>query len=447
MVNRYQQYKDSGVEWLGDVPAHWKVTRLINRVENRTGGDWGEDPESDVIDHVVLPVIRVQDIEKEYEINIDNLTQRKIKSSKIINRLINVNSLLIEKSGGGEKQNVGRVAIPSQIEFPAICSNFMEKLDFDRKVSTRFFNYLFHSLYNQNLNNPYVQQTTGIQNINSTYYLYTRVAYPSTSEQTSIANYLDQATAKIDSVISLKQQQLVKLEQYRKSKIHECVTKGLNPKAPMKDSGIEWIGLVPEHWKVEKLKYLTSLIIDGTHFTPNYLDNEDGIPFFRVTDIQTDEIEYSRLKKISQEEYIELNRRCNPEKGDLLLSKNGTIGITKVVTWDYPFSLFVSLCLIKPLEKLNVNYLDYLFKCGFFEQQISDSSKATTVTNLHLEMIKDFSLLKPPIIEQSEIVAHLDSFLESFKLEKSIIEQQILKLQQYRKSLIHECVTGKRKVA
>lgn len=435
-MNKYLQYKDSGIPEIGNVPEHWKKDKIARIVEfSASGGTPTSNNESYYNGNIVwvqtgeLNDTDIFDTEKK-------LTEEGYAASSA--KKFQPDTLLIAMYGA----TIGKLGI-LKVEAAtnqACCALYFKK----GKWNTKYFFYYFLSIREKLIRNSY---GGGQSNINQEVIKQETLFLPGLDEQTAIANYLDQATAKIDSVISLKQQQLAKLEQYRKSKIHECVTKGVNPKAPMKDSGIEWIGLVPEHWKVEKLKYLTSLIIDGTHFTPNYLDNEDGIPFFRVTDIQTDEIEYSRLKKISQEEYIELNRRCNPEKGDLLLSKNGTIGITKVVTWDYPFSLFVSLCLIKPLEKLNVNFLDYLFKCGFFEQQISDSSKATTVTNLHLEMIKDFSLLKPPIIEQSEIVAHLDSFLESFKLEKSIIEQQILKLQQYRKSLIHECVTGKRKIA
>lgn len=442
MVNRYQQYKESGIEWLEEIPSTWKVDKLKNYCDIFASNvdKKSDEGEAEVKLCNYVDVYKNEVINRSIEFMVATATRSEIDKFSL-----RLNDILITKDS----------ETPDDIAVPAIVKETIDNLIAGYHLSIiRCINkfepdFLIWVLRDLSIATQFHREAVGITRFGlaSRHFKNGIIAFPDRSEQTAIANYLDQATAKIDSVISLKQQQLAKLEQYRKSKIHECVTKGVNPKAPMKDSGIEWIGLVPEHWKVEKLKYLTSLIIDGTHFTPNYLDNEDGIPFFRVTDIQTDEIEYSRLKKISQEEYIELNRRCNPEKGDLLLSKNGTIGITKVVTWDYPFSLFVSLCLIKPLEKLNVNFLDYLFKCGFFEQQISDSSKATTVTNLHLEMIKDFSLLKPPIIEQSEIVAHLDSFLESFKLEKSIIEQQILKLQQYRKSLIHECVTGKRKIA
>jgi type I restriction enzyme S subunit len=207
------------------------------------------------------------------------------------------------------------------------------------------------------------------------------------------------------------------------------------------DSGIDWIGEVPKHWKMEKLKYVTNLIIDGTHFTPDYIDSDDGIAFLRVTDIQTEFIDLNRIKRISFEEHCQLNKRCNPEKGDLLLSKNGTIGLTKVVDWDFPCSLFVSLCLIKPMKKIEVKYLNHLFIGGFFEQQISDGSKATTVTNLHLEKIKEFKLLFPSKPEQTAIAAYLDKACADIDRVVEIKRKQLDNLQQQLKSIIHHAVT------
>ena len=112
-----------------------------------------------------------------------------------------------------------------------------------------------------------------------------------------------------------------------------------------KDSGVEWLGKIPSHWKVKKVKYVTKEIIDGAHHTPNYIDK--GIPFLRVTDIsQTKKINFGQTKQISLKEHLSLCKRAKASKGDILLSKNGTIGITKVIDWDFEFSFFVSLCLI-----------------------------------------------------------------------------------------------------
>ena len=194
------------------------------------------------------------------------------------------------------------------------------------------------------------------------------IPLPQKQEQTKIATFLDRETKKIDRLIE-KQQQLIKLlQEKRQAVISHAVTKGLanlsgtnlnvggydggpkgermdsasKPKIKMKESGVEWLGGIPEHWIVSRLKYLTKLIIDGAHFTPTYVG--EGVPFLRVTDLHNDVIDRAKVKYIPLDEHEQLIKRCKPKKGDLLLSKNGTIGLTKIVSWDWEFSIFVHCC-------------------------------------------------------------------------------------------------------
>ena len=178
------------------------------------------------------------------------------------------------------------------------------------------------------------------------------------------------------------------------------------------------LGNIPEDWDVKPLDVLTSQIIDGTHLTPKYM--EMGVPFLRVTDIQDTEIDFSKIKFISVEEHNFLTRRCKPENGDLLLSKNGTIGIPKIVTWDWEFSIFVSLALLKPRKRLlNVNFLEQFFKSTYLNEQIQKRSKQGTVTNLHLEEIREFLIPVPPTLPEQEAIAEAlsdaDAFIESLE--------------------------------
>jgi type I restriction enzyme S subunit len=229
------EYIKSDIPWIGEYPKHWKVFRIRQRVENVVGGEWGNDPDSDDTEGSrEIVVLRVADFDGIY-LNYDNITVRRVKETKIPNRLISGNCLIMEKSGGGEKQLVGRVAEAKDLPFEAITSNFIAKLEFDTKVDSHFMNYVFHNLYNSNVNFPFVQQTTGIQNINSTYYLNTKIAFPPKDEQIVIAVYLDKVCKDIDKVIELKfgkskaddesnNNQISALLQYKKSLIHEVVT-------------------------------------------------------------------------------------------------------------------------------------------------------------------------------------------------------------------------------
>lgn len=202
------------------------------------------------------------------------------------------------------------------------------------------------------------------------------------------------------------------------------------------------IAIIPDDWNVELLSGLTTKIIDGTHYTPKYTNF--GVPFLRVTDIQLPEIDLDVVKHISQEEHTILNRRCNPEVGDLLVSKNGTIGIPKVVSWDWAFSIFVSLALLKLKPKLlSANYLEQFFKSGVLHLQIRQRSKQGAVTNLHLEEIREFLIPLPPTKAEQEVIAEAlsdaDALIES-------LEQLVAKKRQIKQGAMQELLTGKKRL-
>lgn len=161
----------------------------------------------------------------------------------------------------------------------------------------------------------------------------------------------------------------------------------------------------------KSLKEVTLKITDGAHFTPTYADS--GIPFLRVTDINRDKVNWSLVKHIPLEEHQELIKRCRPEKGDVLYSKNGTIGVPKLIDWDQEFSIFVSLCLIKPDPKfLRGRYLYSFLQTPLALKQATQKAKSATVTNLHLVEIKEIKLPVPSLAVQDEWINFVAKFNE-----------------------------------
>ena len=143
-------------------------------------------------------------------------------------------------------------------------------------------------------------------------------------------------------------------------------------------------------------------------------------------------------------EHKELNKRCNPEKNDVLLSKNGTIGITKVIDWDWAFSIFVSLCLIKlKRDKIDPRFFCFLFGSNVVDQQITEGCKQTSVINLHLDKIKELLVILPPISEQKNITTFLDTATQKIDAHIEKIQTSINLLTEYRSALITAAVTGK----
>lgn len=440
-MRRYESYKDSGIDWLGEIPAHWEVKRskFVNKIYN---GDSLNDNQkskyqSDNLQH--LAYISSKDINLNYS-TIDYNNGIRIYDYQNFKVAPNNTSLIcIEGGSAGRK-----IAFTNE----AVC--FVNKLACVTTLYPVNSKFVYYSLKGSLFQTQFANAISGliggvsISALNG--FLFT---IPSIDEQHAISLFLDQKCAKIDALISVKEKQIELLKERRQAVIHEAVTKGINPNVKLKDSGIDWIGEIPEHWEVVRLKYITTKIVDGAHFTPTYVDS--GIPFLRVTDLSKSgidrKIDWNNVKFIPLKEHKELIKRANPEVGDILLSKNGTIGLTRVIDWEEEFSFFVSLCLIKPVKKLSPSYFEFFFNCPLVDRQINDSSSRTSVTNLHLEKIKELTINLPPNSEQQEIVSYLDK--QTFSIDKAIIQkqEQIQKLKEYKQSLINEVVTGKVRVS
>lgn len=220
----------------------------------------------------------------------------------------------------------------------------------------------------------------------------------------------------------------------------------INKYPPYKEymnSPSRWFGNIPKEWVTTKLKYISNQIVDGTHSTPNYI--EKGVPFLRVTDITKAKgkyIDYEEVKYISFEEHNILKQRCFPKKNDLLLSKNGTIGITRVVDWEDEFSIFVSLCLIKlKIDRVNPYFIDFIFQSDIISQQLNYGGKKSTITNLHLDKIKELEFVLPPLSEQRKIVYYLNVKVNELDNLIKSKEKMIVILEEKCQAMITEAVT------
>lgn len=417
----YPTYKDSGVEWLGKIPEHWEVKKL-KYISYLT---MGQSPSSDDYNHEGYgsPFLQgnAEFGNRHPQAKIFCATVNKYAEKGDI--LISVRAPVGALNEADTRYGIGR----------GLCSIR------PRDIIIRQFAWYLIQVVKVELNFLSTGSTyeavavTDISNLSC--------LLPPLHEQQKIAEFLDQETSKIDKLITKKERLIELLKEKRTALISHAVTKGLNPDVPMKDSGVEWLGKIPEHWKVKRLKFLTRQIIDGTHFTPTYA--VEGVPFLRVTDIQESVINFEQVKLIPESEHKELIKRCNPEKGDLLLSKNGTIGVPRIVDWNHKFSIFVSLCLIKVRKLLSVHYSYYFFLSHEIKSQMSYGTKTNTVMNLHLDKIREFIFTFPPLPEQQKIAQFLDR--ETSKIDNLITKTRtsIDHLKEYRTALISAAVTGK----
>lgn len=325
----------------------------------------------------------------------------------------------------------GTINKPQFMEKPFWTIDTLFYTDIDTKLAwPKFVYYLFQSIdwYKYN-------EATGVPSLSATNIANIKQPLPPLNQQQKIAEIL----SIVDKQIEETDQLIVKTTELKKGLLQKLMTKGIGHTNFQETD----IGKIPVTWEVGTLHELVDKVTDGAHKTPKY--TTDGIPFLRVTDIQKKDIDWNNTKYISVEEHLELKKRCNPDKGDILLSKNGTIGLVKYINWDREFSIFVSLCLIKTKKNctfLIPEFLTYFISSEVAQKQFKNSSKQGTVTNLHLVEIKQLMVPLPSIKEQQKIVQIISSVDDQIE----IFEQERQKYRELKQGLMQQLLTGKLRV-
>lgn len=272
------------------------------------------------------------------------------------------------------------------------------------------------------------------------------IAVPPKKEQKAIADFIDKECARIDSIAADLEKQIALLQQYKKSLITETVTKGLDKSVPMKDSGVEWTSKIPCHWEIKRFKYLCEYITDGSHFSPEMTD--EGYPYITAADVKGVGLDYDAAKKISQQDFISLQKAgCQPRKGDVLLVKDGaTTGRIGMVTSEKPCVVLSSVAILRAPDNMDARYLRYLMESDFVQAQIQASMAGSAMPRTVLSKIINYWGIICPKEEQKEICDFLDrkcGYIETV-IETKQVQQSTI--QQHKKSLIYEYVTGKKRV-
>lgn len=443
----YPEYKDSGINGLGEIPHHWIVMQLKRTVDRCANGIWGSEPKEDGEDTIVL---RVADFDRpRLSLKVDGYTYRKIDDSEKKSRSLKYGDLLLEKSGGGEKTLVGQVVIFDK-NFEAVTSNFVAKMTPLAGINSRFLNYVFSRFYSDNINYCSIKQNTGIQNLDSSSYLAEKFGFPPEIEQQKIASFLDHETAKIDTLIE-KQQQLIKLlKEKRQAVISHAVTKGLNPNAPMRDSGVEWLGEVPEHWEVCKLKHIIAALDSGVSVNAGDVPAQSGeLGVLKTSCVYTQNFRVLENKTVVQEEYNRV--KCPIRKGAIIISRMNTpelVGASAYVDVEYP-NIFLPDRLWQTVFKdetaLSSKFIAYFMMIKGFKNQISLAAEgaSSSMQNIAKGDYLAINIAFPELAEQITIVEHIEKMISDFHELEKRATLAIELSQERRTALISAAVTGK----
>lgn len=441
-MQTYDKYKDSGVEWAGDIPFSWNRFRIKFALSNSNAGVWGDDEKGDEND---IACFRVADFDYIHGcLRFDKLTYRNIEKKQLENRELHRGDLLIEKSGGGDATPVGRV-VRFNFEDRATCSNFVNFVSMRDNYDSNFFYYYFNAIYSNKENMLYFNQTTGIQNLKIGEYLGQLIYLPSYQEQQSISSYLDKKCADIDKVIATQQRRIELLQELKQSTITHAVTRGLNPNVKMKDSGVEWIGEVPEHWNTLRLRFVCEL---RNGYTPSKANpdfwSEGTIPWYRMEDIRESGRRLNEAKQYITESAIKGGGLF--EAGSFIMATTATIGEHAVLIVDsLANQQFTNLKIRKSLSHSDFNafFFQYLF---VVDDYCKTTTKTATFPAVNMEDLKNFIVCIPPLDEQKIILTYLDKRCAELDSSISKAQKEIDLLQEYKQALITEVVTGKRKV-
>ena len=440
----YPKYRPSGVEWLGEVPEHWEVKPIKHATHRPVGGTWGDDPgTSNKGDCLVC--IRVADFDRSTRVVSDNAsTLRAVEPSHRRRRLLLPGDLLIEKSGGGDRQPVGFVAIFENTAQKAVCSNFVARLSVKKALVPRFWMYCHMVLYENELNRLAIKQTTGIQNLDLRIYLDTLFCYPPFQEQICIVEYLRRKTAKIDALIRQKEALVEGLEEYRTALISRTVTHGLppnearkaglDPHPKLKPSGLEWLGEVPEHWRKKRVKDLFDKMERPVR------ECDDVVTCFRDGNVT---LRKNRREKGFTESIKEAGYQ-GIRKGDLVVhTMDAFAGAVGVSDSDGKGTPVYVVCRARP--HANAPFFAYLIR------EMARRGWIQALTRGVRERSSDFRYRElgvqwvavPPLDEQEAIVSYLDR--ETTKIDRvtDLARQDIDLLREYRTRLISDVVTGK----
>jgi len=434
-MNPYSSYKDSGVEWIGEIPSHWDKIKVkfISKVFG------GSTPKSSVEDYWggEIKWITPTDIgkvkeEKFLQSTERNITEKGLNSSGC--SIIPKGSVVVTNRGP-----IGNVIIPT---FDFTTNQGCKSIICDESFSSDFSYYLLK--VSQNVLESLGKGTTFME-LSTTSLKNYEIPHPTHQEQTQIVSFLDTKTQKIDELIEKTEQKIELLKEKRTSLINHCVTKGLNPNVEMKDSGVEWIGEIPRKWNLISLKHLVSTkITDGPHETPEFVD--EGIPFLSVESVQDNKLNFNRKRGfITEETHKEYSKKCKPQRDDVFLVKSGsTTGKSTIVETDEEFNIWSPLCLIRSdKSKVTPRFTFTSLQSFYFRRFVELGWSFGTQPNIGMGVIENIRIIVPPLSEQTQIVKYLDEQTQKIDSTVEKESQRIELLKEYRQSLISEVVTGK----
>jgi type I restriction enzyme S subunit len=422
----YPKYKESGVEWLGRVPEHWELCRSDAVLGTCRSTISPEALAGTTVFHYSIPVVQLTgDGQLEDGSEID--------SGKLV---VTEPQVLVSKLNPRK----GTVCIARPQEVLTVCSSEFVPL-LPRRAAIRFVWYLVQSEnYRTRLESLVESATKSHQRAAPSDICRVQWAFPPNEEQELISAFLDQETAKIDALIAEQQRLIELLQEKRQAVISHAVTKGLNPDAPMKDSGIEWLGEVPEHWSLKRLKHVSPYLTVGIVVNPSSYVADEGLPFIYGGDIREGVVDWANSRRISPDSSAG-QAKTRLRKGDLLMVRVGAPGVTAVVPFECEGGNCASVMLIRQGE-FSSDWLCSVLNTRIVRFQVEVVQYGAAQEQFNISHAVNFWTPVPPRLEQDAIAERLSSTNKETDSLIAAADEAITLLQERRSALISAAVTG-----
>ena len=430
----YPAYKDSGVSWLGEVPAHWEVRRLkLLLTQPITDG----------------PHLTPQFLESGVPfLSVDGIQQGELvfKDCRYISA--EDHAEFSKKAAPrrddillGKAASTGKIA-RVKVDFPFNIWSPLALIRTDlRETQPTFLEYALKDVAAQAQIETFCTLNTQ-KNISMDDISKLRLALPPLPEQTAIARFLDHADRRIRRYIRAKQKLSALLEEQKQAIIHQAVTRGIDPEVTLKPTGNPWFPKVPVRWDVMPMRRVIMRSADGPHHSPDYLDQ--GVPFLSARNIKVDRWSLEDVKFISPSDYDTFCQRVKPEVGDVLYTKGGTTGVARAVDLDYPFQVWVHVAVLKPRKaRVLPRYLAATLNTPRCYEQSQLFTRGATNQDLGLGRMKEIVLPVPPLSDQADIIERIVAIEEKIGRGIQAARRHIGLLHEYRTRLIADVVTGK----
>ncbi|EHU2374301.1 restriction endonuclease subunit S [Acinetobacter baumannii] len=409
---KYAEYQDSGIEWLGEIPNSWQVKKLKYLCKVTTGN---KDTVNAVEDGKYPFFVRSQTVERINSIGAD------------------CEAVLTAGDGVG----VGKVYHYYKGKFDFHQRVYM-LYDFGDVIGRFVYYYLSSNFYKVALEG---NAKSTVDSLRLPQFLNFAFSLPTIKEQDWIVDFLDHETAKIDTLIAKQEKLIELLKEKRQAVISHAVTKGLNPNVPMKDSGVEWLGEVPEHWNMAPVRRYLVEHRQGYYTTESYVD--EGLKLLRITDLRDlGEINISNCPMVNESDTTHLFKL---QKGDVVFARTGGAGSFGVITEDYENLIYASyLIRFRFMNKIfEPDYLRFLFQSDSFQLSVKQNIHGGVNQNIHAEDIKNTVICAPSLSEQKEIIEYLENQCLLFENLIYKASYSVKLMQERRTALISAAVTGK----